>query len=89
MKKIALALSFAIAAYIPAVAGIVVTGVWESSCSGCHNGGLAQSADQLKTKFKTPQEFVKAAQSSTNPMMMGFKNDVETLKKAAKELYGK
>lgn len=84
MKKIALALSLAVAASVPAVAG-----VWESSCSGCHNGGLAKSAEELKAKHKTPQEFVKAAQSSTNPMMMGFKNDVETLKKAAKELYGK
>ncbi|MEO2068272.1 MAG: hypothetical protein ABGX27_02010 [Desulfurobacteriaceae bacterium] len=84
MKKIALTLAITAVASVPAVAG-----VWSQSCTGCHNGGLAQSAEQLKAKFKTPEAFVKAAQESTNPMMMAYKNDVETLKKAAKELYGK
>lgn len=84
MKKMFVALVVAAAMSAPAVAG-----VWESQCAGCHNGAMAPSAQQLKAKFKTPAAFVKAGKESTNPMMAAFKSNVQALKDAAKEIYGK
>jgi hypothetical protein len=84
MKKVLMALTVAAAMSVPAVAG-----VWGSQCAGCHNGAMAPSVEQLKAKFKTPDAFVKAAEKSTNPMMAAFKGNVQALKDAAKEIYGK
>ncbi len=84
MKKILVALTVAAAMSAPAMAG-----VWESQCAGCHNGGLAPSKAQLKAKFKTPKALVNAAKNSNNPMMAAFKSNVQALKDAAKEIYGK
>ncbi|TCK03378.1 hypothetical protein [Phorcysia thermohydrogeniphila] len=65
-------------------------GVWESNCAGCHNGSVAQStAEVLKKKFKTKQEFINAAKNTTNPMMAGIKANPQLIEEAAKELYGK
>ncbi|WP_297445799.1 hypothetical protein [Desulfurobacterium sp.] len=66
-----------------------VAGVWEAQCAGCHNGSMAPSKAQLKAKFKDAKAFVEAGLKSTNPMMSAFKNNLEPLKEAAKEIYGK
>ncbi|ADU96399.1 hypothetical protein [Thermovibrio ammonificans] len=76
-------------AVVALLAAPASAGVWESQCASCHNGSLAPSAAQLKAKFKTPQAFVKAAQTTSNPMMAAVKGNVAALKAAAKELYGK
>ncbi len=78
--------AFAVAAVFSAPA---VAGVWQAQCAGCHNGSIAPSAQQLKAKFKSPKAFVSAAQKTNNPMMAAVKGNVQALKDAAKEIYGK
>ncbi|RUM42284.1 MAG: hypothetical protein DSY34_02140 [Desulfurobacterium sp.] len=61
-------------------------------CTGCHfpgNNMKAPTIEELKKKCKTPQALVKKALESNNPMMAAFKNNVQALKDAAKEIYGK
>ncbi len=84
MKKILVVLAVAAAFSAPAVAG-----TWEAQCAGCHNGSMAPSKAQLKAKFKDANAFVNAAKNSNNPMMAAFKNNVQALQAAAKEIYGK
>jgi len=83
MKKVLVALAVA------ALATPAVAGTWEAQCAGCHNGSMAPSKEQLKAKLKTPEKFVKAAKSTNNPMMAAFKNNVQALQAAAKEIFGK
>ncbi|WP_163328482.1 cytochrome c3 family protein [Desulfurobacterium thermolithotrophum] len=61
--------------------------VWESDCAKCHNGQAASSEKELKEKFKTPEAFVKAAKESKHPLMAPYKNNEESLRKAAEEIY--
>jgi hypothetical protein len=84
MRKVLVAFAVAAAFSAPAVAG-----VWQAQCASCHNGALAPSQQQLKAKFKTSKAFVDAAQKSNNPMMAAIKSNVQALKDAAKEIYGK
>jgi aerobic-type carbon monoxide dehydrogenase small subunit (CoxS/CutS family) len=85
MRKVLVAFAVAAAFSTPVLAG----GVWQAQCSGCHNGAIAPSKQQLKAKLKTSKAFVDAAQKSNNPMMAAIKNNVQALKDAAKEIYGK
>jgi hypothetical protein len=59
---------------------------WDS-CKGCHRDGdkPATSRATLLKKFKTADDFIKAAKESNNTMMNNFKKD-DQLKAAAKEL---
>jgi hypothetical protein len=59
---------------------------WDS-CKGCHRDGdkPATSKATLLKKFKTADDFMKAAKESNNPMMNNFKKD-DQLKAAAKDL---
>ena len=84
MRKVLVA--FAVAAVFSAPA---VAGVWQTQCVGCHNGSVAPSVQKLKAKLKTPKAFVDAAQKSNNPMMAAIKSNVQAIKDAAKEIYGK
>ena len=62
-----------------------VTG-WDS-CKGCHKDGdkPGPSKATLLKKFKTADDFIKAAKESKNTMMNNFKKD-DLLKAAAKDL---
>jgi hypothetical protein len=59
---------------------------WDS-CKGCHRDGdkPASSKATLLKKFKTADDFIKAAKESNNSMMNNFKKD-DQLKAAAKDL---
>jgi len=59
---------------------------WDS-CKGCHRDGdkPASSKATLLKKFKTADDFIKAAKESNNPMMNNFKKD-DQLKAATKDL---
>ncbi len=56
------------------------------TCKGCHNGSIAPSVDALKSKFKTADELVAGAKSSTNDMMKAIQADEAKLKAAAEEI---
>lgn len=59
---------------------------WDS-CKGCHKDGdkPGPSKDTLLMKFKTADDFIKAAKESKSPMMNSFKKD-DQLKSAAMDL---
>jgi len=59
---------------------------WDS-CKGCHKEGdkPAPSKETLLKKFKTADDFIKAAKASKSPMMNSFKKD-DQLKAAAMDL---
>jgi len=59
---------------------------WDS-CKGCHKDGdkPAPSKATLLKKFKTTNDFIKAAKKSKNSMMKSFKKD-DQLTAAAKDL---
>lgn len=59
---------------------------WDS-CKGCHtdSGKPGPSKAAMLKKFKTSEDFVKAAIASTNPMMQNMKNET-VLKAAAKDM---
>lgn len=59
---------------------------WDA-CKGCHKDGdkPAPSKVTLLKKFKTADEFIKAAKASKNSMMNSFKKD-DQLKAAASDL---
>ena len=59
-------------------------GVWDK-CKVCHNGIMAPDEKTLKKRYKTTDEFMKAAKESPNPMMNNYKGDAD-LKEAAKYL---
>ncbi len=63
----------------------VVMAQW-SGCVGCHSGTIAADEDAMKEKFKTVDEFVKAAMATTNPMMKEIQQNKEAIETAAKEL---
>jgi opacity protein-like surface antigen len=90
MKKLLAAFVMVVAASTVAMAG-----AWDSNgCSGCHNGGLAKSKEQLKAEIKSVEEFVKKAKETSNPMMQSAvqglgANADKVLREAAKEVLGK
>jgi hypothetical protein len=59
-------------------------GVWDK-CKVCHNGTMAPDEQTLKKRYKTADEFMKAAKESPNSMMSNYKGDAD-LKEAAKYL---
>ena len=56
-------------------------GVWDK-CKVCHSGSVAPDEQTLKKRYKTADEFMKAAKESSNPMMNNYKGDAD-LKEAA------
>jgi hypothetical protein len=73
-------------AMIFCAASFSVAAGWDS-CKGCHKDGdkPAPSQATLLKKFKTADDFVKAAKEAKSPMMNNFKKD-DQLKAAAKDL---
>jgi len=59
---------------------------WDS-CKGCHKDGdkPGPSKETLLKKYKTANDFIKAAKDSKSPMMNNFKKD-DQLKEAVKDL---
>jgi hypothetical protein len=59
---------------------------WDS-CKGCHKEGNkpGPSKETLLMKFKTADDFIKAAKESKSPMMNSFKKE-DQLKAAAMDL---
>ena len=64
--------------------GFAHAGIWDK-CKICHNGIMAPDEKTLKKRYKTADEFMKAAKVSPNPMMNNYKGDAD-LKEAAKYL---
>ncbi|MGO9614102.1 MAG: hypothetical protein ACLPX5_13875 [Dissulfurispiraceae bacterium] len=73
-------------AMIFCVASFSMAAGWDS-CKGCHKdtNKPGPSKETLLKKFKTADEFMKAAKASKNPMMNNFKKD-DQLKAAAADL---
>lgn len=67
---------------------VASAGTFDERCALCHKPGdkPAPSKETLLKKFKTADEFIKAAKASTNPMMKAVQGDEELLKKAAKDI---
>jgi hypothetical protein len=65
---------------------LAVAGGWDK-CKGCHtdSGKPSPSKADLLKKFKTADEFTKAAKESKSPMMNNFKKD-DDLKGAATDI---
>ena len=68
------------------VASFSLAAGWDS-CKGCHKEGdkPGPSKETLLMKFKTADDFIKAAKESKSPMMNSFKKD-DQLKAAAMDL---
>ncbi|MEO5357800.1 MAG: hypothetical protein H7844_10940 [Nitrospirae bacterium YQR-1] len=79
-KAIVLALIVVFAFATVAMAG------YEDKCAKCHNGKTAGDKAKMLEKFKTADDFVKAAQASASPMMKSFKDKADELKAAAAEM---
>jgi hypothetical protein len=60
-------------------------GAWDE-CKGCHDGGLAPNAKDLKDKYRNAEKFVKAAKDTNEPLMSRFKKNESLLKEAAKDI---
>lgn len=82
MNKLLLAFAVSVSMSSSASAG-----VWKSVCAGCHNYIPNATAVKLKNKYKTPEEFIKAAERTTNPKMGPIRNNVQIIQNAAEELY--
>ncbi len=52
-------------------------------CTGCHNGRLAPD---LKDRFTTTADLIRAAKSTKSPMMGSVRGNEEYLREAAKDL---
>jgi hypothetical protein len=63
---------------------VAYAGIWDK-CKVCHNGTMAPDEETLKKRYKTADEFMKAAKESPNSMMNSYKGDAD-LKEAAKYL---
>ncbi|HSW62911.1 MAG TPA: hypothetical protein VLH56_06350 [Dissulfurispiraceae bacterium] len=61
---------------LPASAGL-------ERCDGCHNNKLAA---ELKDRFKTAADLVRAAKNSKSPLMGSVRTNEEYLRDAAKDL---
>ncbi len=84
MKKvIAAVLALAV---VFCMTSLAVAGGWDK-CKGCHTdaGKPGPAKADLLKKFKTADEFTKAAKESKNPMMNNFKKD-DDLKAAATDI---
>jgi len=79
MKKVLGALALTALFAVPASAG-----VWEAKCEMCHKGPKPPSKEQLKTTYKTAEQFIKAGVAKLNSM---FGVTEQQIKAAAKELY--
>ena len=68
------------------IASFSMAAGWDS-CKGCHKEGdkPGPSKETLLMKFKTADDFIKAAKESKSPMMNSFKKD-DQLKAAAMDL---
>jgi hypothetical protein len=66
------------------VFNVAHAGIWDK-CKICHNGTIAPDEETLKKRYKTADEFMKAAKESPNSMMNSYKGDAD-LKEAAKYL---
>ncbi|QWR78385.1 hypothetical protein [Candidatus Magnetomonas plexicatena] len=81
MKKvIVLALIVVFAFATVAMAG------YDDKCAKCHNGKTSPDKAKMLEKFKTADDFVKAAQASKSPMMKSFLDKGDELKAAAGEI---
>ncbi len=58
---------------------------WDQ-CKGCHDGVFAPDANAFKQKYKTADDFIRAAKESNEPLMKRYKNNGELLREAAKDI---
>lgn len=71
-----LAVILCTATSLPAYAGI-------ERCTGCHNGRVASD---LKDRFKTEADLIRAAKSTKSPLMGSVRGNEEYLRAAARDL---
>jgi len=83
MKKLLMAITTL--AFVLLMPTTTIAGA-SDTCKGCHNGSVAPSVDTLKSKYKTADELVAAAQKVTNEMMKPILADEAKLKAAAEEI---
>lgn len=54
-----------------------------AQCTGCHNG---RSAPDIKDKYRTADEFVRAAKMTKDVRMQMYRTNEQLLREAAKDL---
>ncbi len=68
------------------------TGLWERMCEACHdgstvlNGKVVIDREQMKAKYKTVDELVKAVICEGHPCMNILKHDEKLVRKVGKEI---
>jgi hypothetical protein len=84
--KIIIALTLCITMIFCVTSSSLAATGWDT-CTSCHKEGdkPAPSKATLLKKFKTADDFIKAAKEEKNPMMNSVKDD-DRLKAAAKDL---
>jgi hypothetical protein len=64
------------------IAGLACADAYES-CTPCHNG---RTAPDLRGRYMSRQELIKAAKRVTNPLMSGIRQNDQLLRDAARDL---
>lgn len=54
-----------------------------AQCTGCHNG---RSAPDIRDKYRTVEEFVRAAKMTKDVRMQVYRNNEQLLREAAKDI---
>lgn len=54
-----------------------------AQCTGCHNG---RSAPDIRDKYRTVEEFVRAAKMTRDVRMQMYRNNEQLLREAAKDI---
>jgi hypothetical protein len=62
------------------------TKLWSNLCATCHNGRTAPTADVIRNKYKTTEEFAAAVKVRGHRCMNILKNDNTLIKKVAREI---
>ena len=83
MKKLILTTTLALVAVMP----LQLMAGESDVCKSCHNGSVAPTVDDLKSKYKTADALVAGAKGVTNPMMKAIQADEAKLKAAAAEIF--
>lgn len=81
-----LLLVLAAAAFISGCAKKPEPKLWSNLCATCHNGKTAPTADVIRSKYKTTEEFAVAVKARGHRCMNILKNDDSLIKKVAREI---
>lgn len=73
-------------AFIPGCARKPETKLWSNLCATCHNGRTAPTADVIRNKYGTTEEFAAAVKARGHRCMNILKNDDSLIRKVAREI---